>query len=203
MRIGEIWGGPGRSRKKIYSNMNANRLSEPMQAALNAQMNKENHQAQIYLSYGCWADGEGFEGISNFLFRHSKEERDHMMKFLEYILKRGGKVKVGAIPAPTADPSNVNDCFEKVFKQEVDNTTSIYQLVKLSMDEGDWATWNFMQWFVREQTEEENLAIELLDMIKVAGGKEASHSALFSLDKRMGERGDDAKLAPEVTTDKP
>ena len=53
-----------------------------MQAALNAQMNKENHQAQIYLSYGCWADGEGFEGISNFLFRHSKEERDHMMKFL-------------------------------------------------------------------------------------------------------------------------
>ena len=70
-------------------------------------------------------------------------------------------------------------------------------------DEGDWATWNFMQWFVREQTEEENLAIELLDMIKVAGGKEASHSALFSLDKRMGERGDDAKLAQEATTDKP
>jgi len=183
--------------------MNANRLSAPMQAALNAQMNKENHQAQIYLSYGCWADSEGFEGISNFLFRHSKEERDHMMKFLEYILKRGGKVKVGAIAAPTADPTDVNDCFEKVFKQEVDNTTLIYQLVKLSMDEQDWATWNFMQWFVREQTEEENLAIELLDMIKVAGGKEASHSALFSLDRQMGERAGDAKLAQDVTTDQP
>ena len=174
-----------------------------MQVALNAQMNKENHQAQIYLSYGCWADSEGFEGISNFLFRHSKEERDHMMKFLEYILKRGGKVKVSAIPEPSADPTSVNDCFEKVFKQEVSNTELIYKLVKMSFDEGDWATWNFMQWFVREQTEEENLAIELLDMIKVAGGKEASHSALFSLDKRMGERGDDAKLAQEATTDKP
>src|ERR1700722_7351311 len=183
--------------------MNANRLSEPMQAALNAQMNKENHQAQIYLSYGCWADSEGFEGISNFLFRHSKEERDHMMKFLEYILKRGGKVKVGAIPAPTADPSNVNDCFEKVFKQEVDNTTSIYALVKLSFDEGDWATWNFMQWFVREQTEEENLAIELLDMIKVAGGKEASHSALFSRDRRGGVGGDDGGRAEGGATEKP
>jgi ferritin len=174
-----------------------------MQAALNTQMNKENHQAQIYLSYGCWADGAGYEGISNFLFRHSKEERDHMMKFLEYILKRGGKVTVSEIPAPSADPTSVNDCFEKIFKQEVDNTKSIYSLVKQSMEEEDWATWNFVQWFVKEQTEEENLAIELLDMIRVAGGKEATHSALFSLDKRMGERGDDARLAQDVTTDRP
>ena len=60
-----------------------------------------------------------------------------------------------------------------------------------------------MQWFVKEQTEEENLAIELLDMIRVAGGKDASHSALFSLDKRMGERGGDARLAQDVTTDRP
>src|ERR1700753_1262280 len=98
--------------------MDANRLSKTMQAALNAQMNKENHQAQIYLSYGCWADSEGYEGISNFLFRHSKEERDHMMKFLEYILKRGGKVTVSEIPAPSANPTSVNDCFEKGFKHE-------------------------------------------------------------------------------------
>jgi ferritin len=183
--------------------MNSNRLSAPMQAALNAQMNKECHQAQIYLSYGCWADSEGYEGISNFLFRHSKEERDHMMKFLEYILKRGGKVTVSAIPAPTPDPTNVNDCFEKVFQQEIANTELIYKLVKMSFDEGDWATWNFMQWFVKEQTEEETLAIELLDMIKVAGGKDASHSALFSLDNRLGQMPDDAQLAQDVTTDNP
>ena len=92
-----------------------------------------------------------------------------MMKFLEYILKRGGKVTVSEIPAPSADPTSVNDCFEKVFKQEVDNTKLIYGLVRQSMEEEDWATWNFMQWFVKEQTEEENLAIELLDMIRVAG----------------------------------
>src|ERR1700743_1365793 len=183
--------------------MYANRLSKTMQAALNAQMNKENFQAQIYLSYGCWADSEGYEGISNFLFRHSKEERDHMMKFLEYILKRGGKVTVSAIPAPSADPTSVNDCFEKVFAQEVDNTKAIYALVKQSMQEEDWATWNFMQWFVKEQTEEENLAIELLDMIRVAGGKEGKHSALFLLNKRRGERSGDATLARDVTTDKP
>jgi ferritin len=126
-----------------------------------------------------------------------------MMKFLEYILKRGGKVEVSEIPAPSADPTSVNDCFEKVFKQEVANTKLIYGLVKQSMEEEDWASWNFMQWFVKEQTEEENLAIELLDMIRVAGGKDASHSALFSLDKRMGERGGDARLVQDVTTDRP
>ncbi len=174
-----------------------------MEASLNAQMTKENHQSQIYLSYGCWADGEGYEGISNFLFRHSKEERDHMMKILEYILKRGGKVNITEVPAPTADPTNVNDCFEKIFAQEVGNTKAIYKLVKMSFDEEDWATWNFMQWFVREQTEEENLAIELLDMIKIAGGKEATHSALFSLDKRLGIMPDEGGLAQDVTTDNP
>jgi len=129
--------------------MNANRLSGTLETALNAQMTKESHAAQIYLSYGCWADSQGYEGISNFLFRHSQEERNHMMKILEYILKRGAKVKVTAIPAPTADPENVNDCFEKVFEQEIDNTQAIYKLVRMSFDEGDWATWNFMQWFVK------------------------------------------------------
>ncbi|HZE84967.1 MAG TPA: ferritin [Puia sp.] len=183
--------------------MNTNRLSAPIEAALNAQMTKEAHAAQIYLSYGAWADNQGYEGISNFLFRHSQEERNHMMKILEYILMRGGKAKVEAIPAPTPDPTSVNDCFEKVFEQEIDNTKAIYKLVKLSFDQEDWATWNFMQWFVKEQTEEENLAQNLLSKIKIAGGTKATDSALFSLDKDLEKMPDDAKLAQDVTTVNP
>jgi len=125
------------------------------------------------------------------------------MKILEYILKRGAKVKVTAIPAPTADPENVNDCFEKVFEQEIDNTQAIYKLVRMSFDEGDWATWNFMQWFVKEQTEEENLAIALLDKVKIAGGKKASDDALAALDRDLEKMPDDARLAQDVTTDNP
>src|ERR1700712_1942424 len=115
--------------------MNTNRLSQTLSDALNDQMTKEAHAAQIYLAYGSWASGSGYEGIANFLFRHSQEERNHMMKILEYILKRGAKVKVTAIPAPPADPSSVNNCFEKVFEQEVGNTKGIYKLVKMSHDE--------------------------------------------------------------------
>jgi len=172
-------------------------------SALNSQMTKEAHAAQIYLSYGSWADSQGYEGVANFLFRHAQEERNHMMKVLEYILERGGKVKVEAIPAPDADPVSIHNCFEKVFTQEVDNTKAIYDLVKLSFDEQDWATWNFMQWFVKEQTEEETLALNLLDKIKIAGGEKASNDALYNLDRDLGNTPDDAQQAQDVTADNP
>ncbi|MEP7141492.1 MAG: ferritin [Ferruginibacter sp.] len=183
--------------------MNTNRLSDTIAAALNAQMTKEAHASQIYLSYASWADSQGFGGIANFLFRHAQEERNHMMKILEYILKRGGTVKVTAIPGPPPDPKNVNNCFEKVFEHEVDNTKAVYSLVKLSLTEEDWATWSFMQWFVKEQTEEETLAMNLLDKIKIAGGEKINSDALYSLDRDLETTPDDAKLAQDVTADNP
>jgi len=155
------------------------------------------------LSYASWADSQGFGGIANFLFRHAQEERNHMMKILEYILKRGGKVAVSAIPAPPPNPSSIHNCFEKVFEHEVDNTTSVYKLVKLSFMEEDWATWNFMQWFVKEQTEEETLALDLLDKLKIAGGEDISREQLYSLDRDLEKTPDDARLAQDVTTDRP
>ena len=183
--------------------MNTNRLSNTMAAALNAQLTKEAHAAQIYLSYGAWADSQGYGGVANFLFRHAHEERNHMMKVLEYILKRGAVVKVEAIPAPPPDPSSINACFEKVFEHEVDNTKAIYSIVKLSLTEEDWATWNFMQWFVKEQTEEETLALNLLDKIKIAGGENAKSDALYTLDRELEKTPDDAKLAQDATTENP
>lgn len=185
------------------NDMNTNRLSDTLCAGLNAQLTKEAEAAQIYLSYASWASSAGFGGIANFLFRHANEERSHMMKFLEYILQRGAKVKITAISAPPQDPIDVQDCFEKVFQSEVDNTTAIYKLVRLSFDEGDWATWNFMQWFVKEQTEEETLAMDLLDKIKIAGGKAASGDALYELDKDLKNTPDEAELAQTKTPENP
>jgi len=183
--------------------MDTNRLSQTIEKALNAQMTNEAHNAEIYLSYGAWMSEKGYEGIANFLFRHSNEERNHMMKILEYVLKRGGKVVVSAIPGPGPDPTGVNDCFEKIFKSEVDNTASIYNIVNMSMAEKDWATWNFMQWFVKEQTEEETLAMDLLSKIKIAGGANAKDDALYALDNELAKTPDDAKLAQDVTVENP
>lgn len=183
--------------------MNTNRLSATLAKVLNQQMTNEAHNAQIYLAYASWASDKGYEGIANFLFRHANEERNHMMKFLEYILKRGAQVTVTAIPDPGPNPVSINDCFEKIFESEVNNTTAIYDIVNMSMAEKDWATWNFMQWFVKEQTEEETLALDLLAKIKVAGGPNAKDDALFALDNNLAGTPDDATLAQDVTVEKP
>ncbi|MFI0431058.1 ferritin [Mariniflexile sp. HMF6888] len=183
--------------------MNTNRLSKTMAAALNAQITKEAHASQIYLSYAAWADGQGFAGIASFLFRHAHEERNHMMKILEYILKRGAEVEVTAIPAPPASPVSINNCFEKILEHEVDNTNAVYKLVKMSHAEEDWATWNFMQWFVMEQVEEETLVMNLLDKMKIAGGEKMSSDALYSFDKDMEKASNEVRPAQEVTTETP
>jgi ferritin len=183
--------------------MNTNRLSETLRKALNEQMTKEAAASQIYLSYGSWASSGGYDGISNFLFRHANEERSHMMKILEYILERGAKVIIEAIPAPPSDPKNVQDCFEKTFAHEVDNTKGIYKIVKMSFDEEDWATWNFMQWFVKEQTEEETMVMNMLDKLKIAGGERATGDSLYSFDRDMKDTPDDAELAEYKTAEKP
>ena len=140
--------------------MDTKRLSSAMETALSEQMNVELYQSHIYLSYGIWADDQAYGGIANFLFRHSKEERDHAIKFMQYVLNRGGKPSVTALRAAEGDPSNLKDCFNRVFKHEVENTEKIYNLVNLAFEEKDWATWNFLQWFVKEQIEEETLAIK-------------------------------------------
>ncbi|MEO8772721.1 MAG: ferritin [Gelidibacter sp.] len=183
--------------------MDTNRLSKKIEDILNHQVAKEAEAAQIFLSYGCWADAQGYGGIANFLFRHSGEERDHMMKVMQYIMERGGTVKITAIKAPPEDPANLQDCFEKTFKHEVDNTTAIYGIVNLAHKEGDWATFNFAQWFVKEQIEEEKMVMELLDKLKIAGGPQASDESLFNLDKFLENAPDEMPLARDASVDKP
>lgn len=183
--------------------MNTNRLSKQIENILNSQVTKEAEAAQIYLAYGCWADSEAYGGIANYLFRHAGEERDHMMKVMQYIMERGGTVKISAIKAPPSNPKNLQDCFEKVFKHEVDNTTAIYDIVNLAHEERDWATYNFAQWFVKEQIEEEKLVMDLLDKLKIAGGPNASDESLFNLDKYLGNAPDEAPLARDADMEKP
>lgn len=183
--------------------MNTKRISDPIEKILNEQVTKEAQAAQIYLSFGCWADDQGYSGVANLLFRHSQEERNHMTKVMEYIMSRGGKVKITALAAPPADPKNIQDCFEKIFKHEVDNSKAIYKIVSLAQKEEDWATWNFGQWFVKEQIEEETLVMDILDKLKIAGGAKASDESLLLFDTEIGAQEDEAELARETSAENP
>lgn len=176
--------------------MDDKRLSNKMEKLLNKQVTNEAWNAEIYLSYGAWADEKGMGGFSNFLFRHSKEERDHMMKFMQHIMQRGGKVKIAQIPKPLKDPKNLKDCLDELFKAEMDNSKSIYKIVDLALEEKDWATWNFLQWFVKEQIEEENMVADLQDRYKLlGGGKELKGKDLYQFDQDLGAEEDEADIA--------
>lgn len=183
--------------------MNTKRLSNRMEKALSDQMNVEDLQSRVYYALGIWASDEGYGGISNFLFRHAQEERDHAVKFMEYVLNRGGKPTVDALPSPGKDPENLRECFESVYRHEVDNTEKIYNLVNMAHEEKDWATFNFLQWFVKEQIEEETLAMNLLDKFKIAGGENASDESLLKLDELLEKEPDDAELARDATATNP
>lgn len=178
--------------------MNTVRISETLQKALNDQVTLEAFSAQMYLMLACWADENQLDGVKNFMMKHSQEERVHMAKIMEYIQERGGKVTIEAIPKPGPQPNSVLECFEAVLKQEIENTEAIYKLVKMSMDAQDWATWNFMQWLVAEQREEEKLALDLLDKARLAGGSNMSDTAKFELNKAIGNTGQDFPIADEV-----
>lgn len=175
--------------------MDTKRLSNKIEAILNHQVTNEAEAAQVYLGFGCWAEAKGYSGIAGFLFKHAQEERAHMTKVINYILARGGQVDITAIKAPTASPFGLQNCFEQIFKHEVGNTEAIYKIVNLAHDEGDWATFNFVQWFVKEQTEEEELIRNVLDKLKIAGGSKATDGALFNLDKFLGKAPDTATLS--------
>lgn len=183
--------------------MNTKRISDSIEKILNRQVKQEAEAAQIFLSYAVWADGIGYSGVADLLFRHSGEERDHMMKVIHYIQQRGGKTKITELASPPKDPKNIQDCFEKLFKHEVDNTTAIYEIVNMAQEEKDWATWNFAQWFVAEQIEEETLVMDLLDKLKIAGGSDATAESLLLFDKELEDYSDEADMARDSNVENP
>lgn len=161
------------------------RLSDALEQALNQQMMHEAAQAQAYLALGSWAEVNNFAGLADFFYKHSEEERNHMFKFLEYINNRGGEARIGGIPAPQDNPATVEECIERAWQHELDNSKKIYVLVDQALAEKDWATFNFMQWFVKEQIEEESLINALRDKYTLASKEKNSNANLYSFDRDL------------------
>lgn len=168
------------------------RLSDAMEQALNKQMTREAYQAQVYLSYGSWAEVNGYPGIATFLYKHMDEERQHMFKFVKFINDRGGKTKIDAIDGPPDDPKDIADCLQKTLQHEIENSKAIDKIVNLANEEKDWSTFSFGQWFVKEQIEEETLVKDLIDKFQLASQRDDA-SNLYELDR------DAASLSHEAT----
>lgn len=144
-------------------------LSEIMQAALNEQIKMEAESSQIYLAMASWAEVKGFEGIAIFMFKQSDEERQHMLKLVKYINQRGGHAIISALDEPKLDYTSFRTLFRQLYEHEVKVSESINILVDIALTAKDYATSNFLQWYVSEQIEEEASAKVILDKIDLIG----------------------------------
>lgn len=144
-------------------------LSKKIENALNEQIKIEAESSQVYLSMACWAEVQGFEGVAQFMYAHSDEERMHMLKLVKFVNERGGHAHVSDLAAPPTEFGSFKDMFQTLFDHEVFVSKSINDLVHITLEERDYATHNFLQWYVSEQIEEEALARNILDKINLIG----------------------------------
>lgn len=155
-------------------------LSEKVEKALNAQIRIEAESSQIYLSMACWAETKGFEGVAEYMYAHSDEEREHMLKLIKFINERGGAAIISDLSEPPHDFVAPKNMFEEVLKHEIFVSESINKLVDLTFEVKDFATHNFLQWYVAEQIEEEATARTILDKINLIGDEK---SGFYLFDK--------------------
>lgn len=144
-------------------------LSKNIEKALNDQLKTEALSSHYYLAMASWAENKGYPGIADFMYQHSDEERMHMLKLVRYINERGGVADIPALERPKTPYTGITDLFEALLQHEIAVTQGINDVVHVCLQEKDYSTHNFMQWYVSEQIEEEALAREVLDRLKLIG----------------------------------
>lgn len=156
-------------------------LSKLMQQTLNKQVMLEAASSQAYLAMASWSDIQpGLDGVAEYFFMQSEEERVHMLKLMRFINERGGFAVIPALPQPVITFKSLKNLFEEFLKHEVEVSNSINELVDLALKEKDYATHNFLQWYVSEQIEEEKNARILNDKLELIG---EDKSGLYLFDR--------------------
>jgi ferritin len=145
-------------------------MNTRVEAALNDQIQKEASSSQFYLAMASWSENNGLNGTAKFMYSHSDEERFHMLKLVKFVNERGGKAIVPPVEKPPVEFNDLVNVFELLLQHEISVTESINNLVDICLQEKDYTTHNFVQWYVSEQLEEEALARMVLDKLKLIGG---------------------------------
>ena len=160
-------------------------LSTTMVERLNHQINREIYSAYLYLSFGSYAESIRLKGFSNWFNAQAKEELSHAKKIYDYVNSQGNRVFLEPIEKPPVDFSSAVELFERTLKHEKNVTGMIHDLVKTSEQENDTVTKDFLQWFVKEQQEEEESASKALEKTKLASNNK---DKLEELDKEFAKR---------------
>lgn len=160
-------------------------LSKSMEEALNRQINREFYSSYLYLAMSASCESMNMRGFAHWLKVQAKEEHAHAMKIYDYVIVRGGRIALEPIEAPRGKWTSVGKIFEEVYAHEQKVTGMINNLVDLAINEKDHASFEMLQWFVKEQVEEEAQSGEILSQIKIVGDV-VGH--LFYMDHHLGKR---------------
>lgn len=161
------------------------RMTEPLEQAFNDQVTLELESSIAYLQMAAFLDTENLTGMSGWMRAQSAEESAHAQRFLDFVLDRGNRVRIGATKAPEHDFQTAADAFAAALEQERHVTAAIHHLYRLATEEGDLGSVPFLQEFINEQNEEEATVETILERIKMAG---ADSGALLHLDSELGVR---------------
>lgn len=164
--------------------MAATMLSKTMTERLNGQINLEFYSSNLYLQMAAWCDHKGYGGCGSFLKQHAAEEMMHMQKLFHYVSETGGLPLLGLIEAPPSDFNDLGDVFKKTLEHERYITNKINEVVAVAFEEKDFSSFQFLQWYVSEQHEEEALFQGIVDKIEIIG---LDGRGIYFLDKEIGE----------------
>ncbi|MDY6932783.1 MAG: ferritin [Spirochaetota bacterium] len=153
--------------------------------ALNEQLNAELYSSYLYLAMCAYFKSINLDGFANWMRVQAQEELVHAMKFFDYINNRGGRVTFALIEKPPLEWGSPLDAFEDAYRHEQKVTGLIHDIVDLSQTEKDYSTFNFLQWFVSEQVEEEASADMVVQMLKLIGDQ---GNGLFIVDRELAQR---------------
>ena len=157
-------------------------LNQAITQKLNEQINLEFYSSNIYLQMSAWCEKHGYTGAAAFLLRHADEEMQHMQKLFSYVSETGGLPVLGKIEAPRCEYNSLKEVFETTLAHEKLVTSKINELVEVTYQSNDYSTFNFLQWYVAEQHEEETLFSGIIDKFDILGEDGRS---LYFIDKDL------------------
>lgn len=160
-------------------------ISEKLEKAFNVQINKEFYSEYLYLSMQAYFERLNLKGFVNWMSVQVQEERAHAMGMFDYLNQRGGSVILEAIEKPEVDWKSPLDVFENVLKHEEYVTSTINGLMDVAEEVKDRAAMSFLNWYLKEQVEEEDNVGQVLATLRLIGDDK---KALLMLDKELAAR---------------
>lgn len=160
-------------------------INEKLQKAFNDQINKELYSEYLYLAMKMYFEGQDLQGFVNWFNVQIQEEHAHAIGMIDYLTTRGGLVEFEQIAKPVVEGSNPVEIFEQVLKHEQFVTSCINSLADVAAETNDKAATLFLNWYIREQVEEEDSVSTVLAKLKFIGDDK---KALLMYDKDLAAR---------------